>query len=62
MLGLFQALLLEQIDEPIATLGKCRESEQCHQTEELVRLRKPKPWGVSELRTVGMEPAPCQTT
>lgn len=30
----------------------------CHQTEELVRGSKPKSWEISELRTVGVWPAP----
>lgn len=37
----------------------CGTSGPCHHTEELVRLKLQ---GIFELRTVGVGPAPCQTT
>ena len=38
-----------------------KSSGPCHQTEELVRLSKPKPQEISELRMVGVGPSSCLT-
>jgi hypothetical protein len=49
-------------ETPLKTLRiydiACRAHGLCHQTEELVRLKKvQKPWGISELRIAGAGPS-----